>query len=65
MVTVLKAALLAVAKKLILASFNEEVLTKIVISLLEEGARRTDWELDDKIIAEIKDEIPLYKKKAL
>lgn len=62
---VLKMALLAVAKRLIVAAFNEDTLTKIVVSLLEEGAKRTDWELDDKIIAEIKDELPLYKKKAL
>lgn len=65
MVNVLKLALLAVAKRLVVAAFNEDTLTKIVVSLLEEGAKRTDWELDDKIIAEIKDELPLYKKKAL
>lgn len=65
MVNVLKLALLAVAKRLIVAAFNEDTLTKIVVSLLEEGAKRTDWELDDRIIAEIKDELPLYKKKAL
>lgn len=64
MTTVLKMAMLAVAKKIIFAAFNEDALTRIVISLLEEGAKRTDWELDDRIIAEIKDEIPLYKKKA-
>jgi hypothetical protein len=65
MVNVLKLAFLAVAKRLIVAAFNEDTLTKIVVSLLEEGAKRTDWELDDRIIAEIKDELPLYKKKAL
>ena len=65
MVNVLKLAFLAVAKRLIVAAFNEDTLTKIVVSLLEEGAKRTDWELHDRIIAEIKDELPLYKKKAL
>jgi hypothetical protein len=53
MISVVKAALLGVGKKLILAVVTEAVLKKVVIELLKEGAKRTEWKLDDEIVAEI------------
>lgn len=53
MISVVKAALLGIGKKLILAAVTEAVLKKVVIELLKEGARRTEWELDDEIVREI------------
>jgi hypothetical protein len=53
MVSVLKAALLGIGKKLILAAATEAVLKKVIIELLKEGAKRTDTTLDDEIVAEI------------
>jgi hypothetical protein len=53
MISVVKAALLGIGKKLILAAVTEAVLKKVVIELLKEGAKRTEWELDDEIVAEI------------
>lgn len=53
MISVVKAALLGIGKKLILAAMTEAVLKKVVIELLKEGARRTEWELDDEIVREI------------
>lgn len=54
MSAVIKAALLNIGKKVLLATLSEAVLKKVIISLLEEGAKRTDWETDDKIVEEIK-----------
>lgn len=54
MVGVIKTALLSVGKKVLLAMLTERVLKKVIISLLEEGAKRTDWKLDDEIVEEIK-----------
>lgn len=53
MISVVKAALLGIGKKLILAAITEAVLKKVVIELLKEGAKRTEWELDDEIVREI------------
>ena len=54
MFTIIKSALMGIAKKVIIAAVSEAVLKKAVIALLEEGAKRTDWDLDDEIVAEIK-----------
>lgn len=54
MLAVLKAALLNVGKKVIIAAVSERVLKRIIISLLEEGAKRTEWTVDDEIVADIK-----------
>lgn len=53
MLTVIKAALLGIGKKVIIAAVSEAVLKKVILSLLKEGAKRTDWEMDDEIVAEI------------
>lgn len=53
MISVVKAALLGIGKKLILAAVTEAVLKKVVIELLKEGAKRTEWKLDDEIVEEI------------
>lgn len=52
--TAIKVALAAIAKKVVIAMVSERVLKKVIISLLEEGAKRTDWKLDDEIVKEIK-----------
>lgn len=54
MITAIKAALLSIGKKMVIAAISEAVLKKVIISLLEEGAKKTDWEMDDEIVAEIK-----------
>jgi Mor family transcriptional regulator len=54
MVETIKVALLVLLKRMVVACVSEQVLRKVVISLLEEGAKRTDWELDDQIVEEIK-----------
>ena len=53
MLSVIKSAILGVLKKVVLASVTESVLKKVVIELLKEGAKKTDWELDDEIVMEI------------
>jgi hypothetical protein len=58
MATLIKAALIASAKKILLAFLSEKVLTKLILDILEEGAKRTDWTIDDRIVAEIRDEFP-------
>lgn len=54
MITVIKSALISIIKKVVIAAVSEEVLKKIIISLLEEGAKKTDWKIDDQIVEEIK-----------
>lgn len=54
MFAAIKLALMSVGKKIVIAAISEAVLKKVIISLLEEGAKRTDWEIDDEIVAEIK-----------
>lgn len=53
MVSVIKTALLGIGKKVVIAAMSEAVLKKVVIELLKEGAKRTEWQLDDEIVAEI------------
>ena len=53
MLTAIKAALLTVGKKVVLAAITEAVLKKVIISLLKEGAKKTEWELDDEIVREV------------
>ena len=54
MLAIIQKALLGIGKKIIIAAISEAVLKKAIIALLEEGAKRTDWQLDDEIVAEIK-----------
>ena len=53
MVSIIQAALIGIGKKLILAAVSEVVLKKVVIELLKEGAKRTEWAMDDEIVREI------------
>lgn len=53
MFTIVKAAVLSIAKKMLIAAVSEAVLKKVILSLLKEGAKRTDWEMDDEIVKEI------------
>jgi hypothetical protein len=53
MITAVKAAILGIGKKLILAAVTEAVLKKVIIELLKEGAKRTGTKIDDEIVAEI------------
>ena len=54
MKSIIALAVKSALKKIILAALSEVVIKKIVLGLLEEGARRTDWEMDDEIVADIK-----------
>jgi len=49
----MKVLLFNALKKIAIAAISERVLKKVIISLLKEGAKRTDWEIDDEIVAEI------------
>lgn len=53
MFAVVKAALLSIGKKVLIAMVSEAVLKKVILSLLKEGAKRTDWVMDDEIVKEI------------
>ena len=63
MMNVIKLAALAAVKKIALAALSEALIKKVIIELLEEGARRTDWALDDRIVAEIKNQMLLWDEK--
>jgi hypothetical protein len=63
MMNVIKLAALAAVKKIALAALSEALIKKVIIELLEEGAKRTDWELDDRIVAEIKNQMILWDNK--
>ena len=53
MLTVIKATLFSVGKQVVLAAISEAVLKRAIIALLKEGAKRTDWKTDDKIVEDI------------
>lgn len=42
------------AKKIILDSVDEDLVKDLLIELLEEYAKRTDNEIDDRVVGEIK-----------
>jgi len=63
MLNVIKLAALAAVKKIALAALSEALIKKVIIELLEEGAKRTDWQLDDRIVAEIKNQMLLWDEK--
>lgn len=53
MLAAVKIALMSMGKKVVLALVTEAVLKKVVISLLREGAKKTEWKLDDELVDEI------------
>jgi hypothetical protein len=63
MMNVIKLAALAAVKKIALAALSEALIKKVIIELLDEGAKRTDWTLDDRIVAEIKNQMLLWDEK--
>jgi hypothetical protein len=63
MINVIKLAALAAVKKIALAALSEALIKKVIIELLEEGAKRTDWTLDDRIVDEIKNQMILWDEK--
>lgn len=54
MLSVIKLSLISIAKKLVMAMISEKVLKLIIIEGSEKLAKKTDNDMDDKIVAEIK-----------